>query len=162
MAYNPTINHVAIVQAVRASFADARLSADQCALLCHEVARRCIAAGESDAGVMFKTSGNYGEVAGARYSVDIILYHDSAVYVDCLRDAGDRNTGPGLAQPAWQGPNPGSVANWAPPVGQAPPPDPPNPPDPPSNLEERVAALEVAMLRVEARFQAISRAAAGQ
>lgn len=146
MAYDPALNHLAVVTAARqALYGGAeKLTADQCAALCHEVARRLVALGEADCGVMYKGSGNYGVVNGTGYAVDIILYRDSRVYTDCLRDAGDRTKNvPGFATPVWPTPKPGDVSQWAPPAGG----DVPEPPDPPDgDLEARVAALESALL----------------
>lgn len=137
MAYNPALNHVDVLSAAKADLfgpGNPALTADQCVALCNEAARRFITMGEVDAGLNLKSSGNHGIGAdGKGYSVDVIVYRDSAVYVDCLKDAGDSTAPPpglGAATPIWPAPKPANTATWAPPFGSPTGPEPPEPPDP--------------------------------
>lgn len=76
------------------------------------------------------------------YAVDIVAKTDGTM-IDILGDS------EGEGRPAW---NPTSgVVDWAPPLGGNEPP--PEPPAPPSDLDARVARIEVALRRVGDLFQ---------
>jgi len=110
MAYNPALDHQAVVADVRATFG-ATPSLDECVLLCATVCHRLHDLGETDAGLIAKTppqNGGYGP-DGGYYGKDIIIYSDGQLF-DCLIAAG----APGTAQPSWQALAPVSPSLWRP------------------------------------------------
>ena len=126
MAYNPSLDHVAVVTNAREKFASQPASNERSWNIINEAALRLRDAGESDVGLHRKGGTNWNG-----YSVDIIGYRESGLMFDCLQGAGVWDN------PQWL-PVQGTLV-WAPPVG----PEPPEPPDDDlAALTERVAKLE--------------------
>jgi hypothetical protein len=126
MAYNPTLNHLAIVEHYRNRLPHG--TNDDCVYLCAAIANELRAQGETDAGLLTKTAGENHGVGpdGQRYAVDIIAYRDSARHFDCLVAAPER------AEPAWQDKGGINAAAWRAPFPTDPiDPDVPDEPDVP-------------------------------
>lgn len=156
-----------IVKRVRAMFPQPELSAEECVQVCHEVARQFRIAGDVEAGVLAKTSGNRGCWAGQCYSVDIICYPDGE-HADILiaagsnDQAGNAQKGPAQAtyntiehpvdpsryrSPSPLVPHPGNGPE--PPDPE--PPDPPDPPQPPAFRCPQWVPVDLAQAHAEAR-----------
>ena len=121
MAYNPAIDHLAVVTEVRATWDEMTPGPARAWTITNQVCLRLQAQGE-DAGLLAKDSGN--QFLG--YSTDIVVYRDGHHY-DCLINS------EADATPAWQDKGMIDPTRWRPPLGDVPdvPDDPGIPPDTP-------------------------------
>lgn len=126
MAYNPALDHLAVVKAARARYGSQEPSAERGWRIINEAALHLRDLGEDDVGLHRKTSGTNFD----GYSIDVIGYRDSGLMIDALQDA------EGSATPQWNTTT-GTLA-WAPPVGDT---DPPDPPVTLASLDAQIKAL---------------------